>query len=344
MKRQLILFGCPRPVGGANTAAGHTALLWRKMDLNVTILPASKEAESNPWTARLAEAGCKIMPPVERNHLPPWLRNAIIVDFAVELCVRLWPELYKRGCKLVHVPTHCVTLGHEHATFALCPPTVLVCETEFQKRTIGMQYAAYGVQQQPIIRDAFDPEDFSFQPCPRKNGHFVVGVLARDVPAKWPHRLVKVLEAVRKRGVKLHGHFMGWTPAMARWSGTLPTWIGHSAPGSIPVSSFMADLHCLLCLPDTDENWPRVTMEAMASGVPVVADNRAGFKEQLQNGETALLAGSDEESADAICRLAEDEELRQRLIVRGRAVLEQIANPALIGAQWKDLFCSLNCP
>ena len=63
-------------------------------------------------------------------------------------------------------------------------------------------------------------------------------------------------------------------------------------------------------------------LEAMASGLPVIASAVGGTPEIIRHGETGLLfqPGDPQGLAEAIIRLLEDEELRQRL--RARALLE----------------------
>ena len=336
--KPLVLLGAPRPVGGACTEAGDTALLWRKMGLDVTVLPASPEPPSNPWPQRLKDAGCNVVAPLTNHTLPPWLKDAIVVDFQCRRAVEVWPELRRRGCKLVHLPTHNVTMEFEHATFRQWPPTAVVFESKFQMQTIGAQYSFYGVpsERQRMIHGAFDVEAFPYAPCPRPNGHFVVGCIARDDPKKWPRRLVSVLEAVRAKVPKLHGHFLGWTPAMLPHSGPLPPWIGHSAPGSIPARDFLSECHALLCLPTCLENWPRVTLEAMSSGVPIIAMKLGGFTEQLSDA-TAILVSNAQQAIDGLLRLATDEPYRLQLAESGRRSLDCLADPEAIGAAWKEL-------
>ena len=62
------------------------------------------------------------------------------------------------------------------------------------------------------------------------------------------------------------------------------------------------------------ENWPRIGLEAMAAGVPLVCQNQWGWKEMIQDGVTGLLADSDEEMAFRLAQLAYDEDLRQAII------------------------------
>ncbi len=73
------------------------------------------------------------------------------------------------------------------------------------------------------------------------------------------------------------------------------------------------------------EGIPVALMEAMASGVPVVASRISGIPELIEDGETGLLVDPRdvEGFAKALERLFRDERLRRRLGAAGRAKIEQ---------------------
>ncbi|CAN5320086.1 glycosyltransferase family 4 protein [soil metagenome] len=72
------------------------------------------------------------------------------------------------------------------------------------------------------------------------------------------------------------------------------------------------------------EGIPVVLMEAMASGVPVVASRISGIPELVEDGVSGLLVPPGEPAALALAlgRLHDDEQLRRRLALGGRAKVE----------------------
>lgn len=305
--------------------------------MGVTVLPGSPESLDNPWLYTLTRrrVGCSITQPCPPDRLPQWLRDRLVVDFCVRRCVQAWPEMARRGCRLTHVPCMNFVQEHEAAAFSKTPPTAVVFQSEYQRQCLGRHYTAFGVppERKVSIHGAFDPSPFFLPSCPRTStGPFVVGRLARPDAAKWPERLWSILEAARAR-TPLEADMMGWTPEM----GQRPRWVRCWPPASWPTPHYLAKLHALLCIGDCPENWSRVVLEAFAAGVPVIADRRGGYLEQIVDGETGLLVDGVDDAAEAIVRLATDEPFRQRLITQAHDSLSRLANPDAIGAAWLQL-------
>jgi glycosyltransferase involved in cell wall biosynthesis len=81
----------------------------------------------------------------------------------------------------------------------------------------------------------------------------------------------------------------------------------------------------VFALPSYYETISKVTMEAMACGLPVVATNTGGIPELVDNGRTGLLVpyGSVNELASAIASMLQDESGSRRMGMEGRAKVEQ---------------------
>jgi glycosyltransferase involved in cell wall biosynthesis len=69
---------------------------------------------------------------------------------------------------------------------------------------------------------------------------------------------------------------------------------------------------------------PNVILEAMATGVPVVASRLSAIPEAITDGETGLLVppGDAEALAAAIARVLQDRALAERLIAQARRRIE----------------------
>jgi sugar transferase (PEP-CTERM/EpsH1 system associated) len=90
------------------------------------------------------------------------------------------------------------------------------------------------------------------------------------------------------------------------------------------VPELMRGLNCFV-LPSLAEGVSNTILEAMASGLPVVATDVGGNGELVQHGHTGLVIPSDDAAAmaQALCRLAAQPEDAARMGVAGRAAVEQ---------------------
>jgi glycosyltransferase involved in cell wall biosynthesis len=78
----------------------------------------------------------------------------------------------------------------------------------------------------------------------------------------------------------------------------------------------------VFALPSTTETLSLVSLESMASGVPVLAMNAGGVREVVEHERTGLLANSVQEFERGLRRLLEDIALRTRLGLNGRRYAE----------------------
>jgi glycosyltransferase involved in cell wall biosynthesis len=265
-----------------------------------------------------------------------------VVDFAVEPAVRCWDRLARMGCKLIHVGCHNVLLHHENVVFRHRPPTAVVFQSRFQQSCLGLQYAQWGVpeERQAMIHGAFDVAAFPFSMLLREDrAPLVIGRLARAEPFKYPPTMWDAMAGLRKQVPQIVARCMGWKPVC----GVAPAWAECLPEGTETSREFLSKCHALICtnLRGTTENWSRVVLEAMSCGVPVIADNRGGYREQIVNGQTGFLVDTPQQATAALAKLAMDESLRERIARHAHQAVKKLASPETIGAAWQQLFQSL---
>jgi glycosyltransferase involved in cell wall biosynthesis len=78
----------------------------------------------------------------------------------------------------------------------------------------------------------------------------------------------------------------------------------------------------LFALPSSTETLSLVSLESMASGVPVLAMNAGGVRDIVGHDSTGLLANSAEDFEACLGRLLKDSDLRARLGLKGRTYAE----------------------
>jgi hypothetical protein len=346
----VVLFGVPLTCGGANVEAGATALLWRRAGIEVTILrlrrcacalPTATFGPDNPWYRRVLEAGCRVVEsePGQLGDVPG-LAGGIAVSFYNQHCPHHWGELRGLGCRVVWSPCMNYLAPHERAAFGRAPPAAVHFQSQYQRQQLSASYAALGCpsQRQYLIRGALDLSEFPYRPRPRQERTFRVGRLARADRLKWSRQLWPTLKAVRDRGLPLQAWAMGWTHQIEAQCGPAPQWARCFNPDTLPAGVFLSRCHVLLCQNGgAVENWPRVGLEAMASGVPVVAERRGGWLEMIVDGQTGLLYDTPAQCSEALTRLGTNEPLRLQIAAAARQAVEKLTDPGKIAGQWRKL-------
>jgi hypothetical protein len=342
---RLFVVGYPGDLGGACTELWHTLKLWRRYGMEVHLLPFGKPSPS--WRSLVDHIGCVThdVPP-DRVQTIPELAGATVVSFCNSDFLTHSHRFRELDCRLVWV--NCMTWLFDaekkiYADSGLFD--ALVFQSEFQRAELEPQLAAFGYtcDRGHLIRGAFDFEEIEFAPRPHQSGDvFVIGRMARPDLDKWSSNTWPIYNAIQyadKRAIML-----GVDDRVQQKLGPTPPFADCLRPMAIPVKQYLSNLHCLMPINGgARENWPRAGLEAMAAGVPVVAQNEWGWREMIVHGETGFLANNDCELAHFAALLAYDEDLRQTIINQAhQRLLDELANPEHIWAVWQRLFCELD--
>jgi glycosyltransferase involved in cell wall biosynthesis len=98
-------------------------------------------------------------------------------------------------------------------------------------------------------------------------------------------------------------------------------------PGSLDTAEVreLLERAAAVCLVSSSEGMPRILMEAMATGVAVIASDVPGTDELVVDGGSGLLVPAYDPPAlaAAIARLLDDADLRARLGAAGRRRMEE---------------------
>ena len=174
--------------------------------------------------------------------------------------------------------------------------------------------------------------------------------VAQLEPRKGQETLLEALAQLRHEGKDIELTIVGDGPArgdVERRAAELGltdvvTFVG--ALGQDEVGSFYRSAD-VFCLPSFSEGVPTVLMEAMASGLPVVATAIMGVPELVQDGCGLLVpAGRPDSLAEALERLISDPELRRVLGEAGRHKVVAEFNIEKSAAELHKLFSEVISP
>ncbi len=186
---------------------------------------------------------------------------------------------------------------------------------------------------------------FPAPPAADRPGTVTIGFISNLVDRKRPHWLVRAAGRLAREGIDLKvvlagNDFSGGAKAaelaeLARQEGLAGRYEYLGPRSDVPDVQRTLDILVLASERDK-EAFPRIVVEAMASGLPVLATQVAGVPEAVTDGETGLLVDPDDFEAfvDALRRLATDAGLRRRYgaaaVERSRALFSMEANAAAI--------------
>lgn len=341
---KVFVIGFPGDIGGACTELWHTLKLWRQNDVDVHLIPTW--GTSTKWREKVDSIGCfthEVKPEV--LHTIDDLAGSIVVSFCNSEFLVHSRRLRELSCQLVWANCMTFLFDREKEFYAGGDLfDAFVFQSHFQRSELEPQLEKYRYESERghLIRGAFDLDEFEFSPRPHSAGDvFVVGRMARPDLDKWSSNTWPIYSAIQyanKRAIML-----GINERVQEKLGASPIFADCLKPAAIPVQQFLANLHCLLPVNGgARENWPRAGLEAMATGVPVVAQNDWGWTEMIEHGETGFLANNDCELAHYTAMLAYDENLRQRIIESAYLrLVDELASPVVIWSQWEELFSSL---
>jgi len=339
MNKATAFAGWAGPIGGAGSEAFETARMFISRGLEVHMIPTWESPK--PGRRQEVEAlGVTVhcIKPAGVGDLLRELGGPPVVSF----CNPGFLTHYRKFKE--HSPTvwvNCMTSvsGEERTAWKKAGlPSAFVFQSEFQRRILEnrLRRHQYRPELGHLIHGAFCFDTWEFAPQGREPGQpFVVGRAARPDPAKWSSNTFDALDPVPN----IQAICLGADERVRRQLGSRK-YAEILAPGTLPAREFYSRLHAMIGYNSTaKENWPRVGLEAMATGVPLVVDGHWGWTEMIRHGETGFLARRTSEFTEYLQLLERDEPLRLRIAQQARRSLEQeLARPDAIWGGWCEIW------
>jgi glycosyltransferase involved in cell wall biosynthesis len=177
-----------------------------------------------------------------------------------------------------------------------------------------------------VVRLGVDPMLFSPLPIRAPQGVFEILCVGRLTPAKGQHLLIDAVDRLTRQGRRVLLRLVGDGPdyaslkACADRLASSESVVFEGAVNQDRIRGIYATAD-VFCLPSFAEGLPVVLMEAMSMQIPCVSTTIAGIPELIRDGIDGILVSASDVGAlvEAIARLMDDGELRNRLALNGRA-------------------------
>ena len=163
----------------------------------------------------------------------------------------------------------------------------------------------------PVLESPIDIERFRPLRIARAGRPFTVGRLSRDIRSKHHEDDPGLWRALARAGCRVR--LMGATCLASELAGVPNVEI--LPAGSEDAATFLRSLDCFVYRTSARwfEAYGRVVIEAMASGLPIVAGENGGYAERLRDGDNAHVVGDTDEAVARVLGLAATPAERARL-------------------------------
>jgi len=332
MAREIWVAGYPSFVGGADTELDHMIDLWRAHDVAVHLVPT---CPPDPAMKQLCDdRGCRT-----HDYRDDIFRDKLVISFCNGELLKRLPQIARAGRPRTVLWANCMTWNfddelqaHEQGLIDL-----YLFQSDYQRRMLLPKLEERGAVRvlegyRPYFNLESRSQRLNFRSAPPEE-YFGVGRVSRDDPQKFAAETWMTFAKVSApRPIKVF--MLGFGEQAQKKCGSVPpcNWLDwmYWTPGAIPVHEFFQKIHVLIHRTGgSRENWPRIVLEAWASGVPVIVDNDYGVAEMVRDGETGFCVSSSDEASFRASQLAFDEPLRQRIAQNAyQALVDDHANPS----------------
>jgi glycosyltransferase involved in cell wall biosynthesis len=334
---KVYVHGFPGLYGGAQTELHHQIPIWQRLGFEVHLIPSMPGFEKDPLLPELVRSGIIVH---AQDQFEVIEKNAPVFGFCSRNFLRCLDLIRHHSTNTVFV--NCMTwlFEEEKRRQAEGKIKTFLYQNEDVRRI-------HAPQLRTINRSAgskfftfvpyFDTSKFPYIEK-RASEFFGIGRISRQDQDKFAPWTVAVYENIASPRPKV-GLFLGFDERSEKKVGKPPPWIITARDQNhVSQQQFYAFADSVIQCTDTVENWPRIGLEAMASGSVLVVDNRGGWQRMVEHGKTGFLCNGPQDFVFYGSKLAYEPDTRDAM---ARAALErgkQLAGEEVSKASWKEVF------
>lgn len=329
---EIAVIGHPSHVGGADTELDHQIYVWRSMNIPVHIIHTNP-LDQNLKNMNLQERGCIVHEPRSWHNA----KDKIVISYCNGEFLKNLEEIRKYAKIVCWV--NCMTWlfpeerkMHEKGYIDWFIYQTDHAREKVQKDLIKINSNFNWYKLSPY----FHTKDFPYIKN-RKNNTFKFGRISREDTDKFNYFQMHIYNAMFSPKLK-EGLILGWNQEIQNKIGKAPNWIKTYRAGGMKAQDFYKKCETIIMTTDTYENLPRVAFEAMSSGSLLVVDDRGGWKEQIQHGQTGWLCKDHKEFAYYSSRVAFEEKERKVMIENARDWLTSNWGLEKSQEEWRKFF------
>ena len=329
---EICVIGYPSRLGGADTELDHQIRVWQALGLKVHLIHTGP-LDDNLRAMKMEDRGCIV-------HTPG--------DWGA--CKGMHVISYCNGEFLKHLEA--IKLYARTTTFVNCMTWLFDLEKEMHRRGLvdcflyQTDHAREKVQDELKsinerfhwfkVRPHFHLDEFPYYDD-RPEEKFRFARISREDTGKYHQAQLWVYETMVAPVLK-EGVMLGVNDQIRGKIGQEPNWIKAYPAGGLSVHEVYRHAHCIIQMTETYENLPRVGFEAMASGCFLIVDDRGGWRELVQHGQTGFLCKDQREFVYYSSRAAFEREERRLMAANARQWLEANWGMEQAKQEWTRFF------
>ncbi len=337
----LYVVGFPSLYGGAGAELYHQLILWRHMNVAVHIIPTQQRVETSQLYRQVLDLGVVIHRAWDWESIP---RDAPVLSFCNEDFLTHLPAIRRRTSRTIFI--NCMTwlFPGEREAMLRGDISMFLYQNGHVRQRLMPQLQA--LRDSPRVRylcfrPYFDPSAFPFISA-RPSDHFCAGHISRHDADKFSRDMWHIYESF-DAPVPKQGLCLGFNQISAAKTGPPPAWVRTCRDQKeLSQQEFYRRCHVVLQPTDTTENWPRVGLEAMASGSVLIVNKRGGWEQMVEHGKTGWLC---EDAGDFIAcatKMAWEPHLRQDMAAAARERGRLLSGREASQASWQEVFAAID--